>query len=562
MSRHPSPGPSLAHSQNFHQPTPHSSRQKPRPPIGIAAGAEDVKYQAKYKELKRKVKDIEADNDNLHWKVLQAKRNIQRMKLERSILYERLAALPVSPADDRNVPSLHAAHGLSLPPPPRSSHPGRPLRDVREYPHGGDEHPLGDYSRPGAGQRVTSGSDYHLPMIDTSIAPGVAPPSRSISSSHHASRRGSAGSIQPLPPLPPPTHLPPVQHLDVPRAHSHSSHSSHSLSSPHLHHPSGSHERASHPHSSHSRDQLQTLTRSFSQGHSLHHYPEGLPSVQHVLHSPPLPETERVRRHDVHELTGSPRDPHGHTRHQAPLIPASPHHSTDSRSGRPMHAHQRMGPGTYINRSDDYPDRDLDRDRDWERERERGREHHQRANELSSAHMHSPPQQRARHHTDYPDHHPTSRIRDDTGYYQDMSGPGVYPPVSRSGTPVSVGDDRPSRPDSRAGQHYYEQERSRSYKLRPVNPPNANEELDFVHEDGRGQRDRGGISGGGAFAPAPESRKRSRNDADGENDIVEGSAGSGGLQYSGGRLPEDRGSKRYHRDSHLGWASDRQDEES
>jgi hypothetical protein len=34
-------------------------RQK-LPPVGIAAGAEDAKYQAKYKELKRKVKDIEA----------------------------------------------------------------------------------------------------------------------------------------------------------------------------------------------------------------------------------------------------------------------------------------------------------------------------------------------------------------------------------------------------------------------------------------------------------------------------------------------------------------------
>jgi hypothetical protein len=35
---------------------------KPRQkqPVGIAAGAEDAKYQAKYKELKRKVKDIEA----------------------------------------------------------------------------------------------------------------------------------------------------------------------------------------------------------------------------------------------------------------------------------------------------------------------------------------------------------------------------------------------------------------------------------------------------------------------------------------------------------------------
>lgn len=27
--------------------------------VGIAAGAEDVKYHAKYKELKRKVKEIE-----------------------------------------------------------------------------------------------------------------------------------------------------------------------------------------------------------------------------------------------------------------------------------------------------------------------------------------------------------------------------------------------------------------------------------------------------------------------------------------------------------------------
>jgi hypothetical protein len=37
-----------------------SSRHKHKPfAIGIAAGAEDAKYQAKYKELKRKVKDIE-----------------------------------------------------------------------------------------------------------------------------------------------------------------------------------------------------------------------------------------------------------------------------------------------------------------------------------------------------------------------------------------------------------------------------------------------------------------------------------------------------------------------
>jgi len=38
---------------------PRQKHQKSAP-IGIAAGAEDAKYHAKYKELKRKVKDIEA----------------------------------------------------------------------------------------------------------------------------------------------------------------------------------------------------------------------------------------------------------------------------------------------------------------------------------------------------------------------------------------------------------------------------------------------------------------------------------------------------------------------
>jgi hypothetical protein len=58
MSRQPSAGPAESHPQHFSS----TSRQKtkPYPPVGIAAGAEDVKYQAKYKELKRKVKEIEA----------------------------------------------------------------------------------------------------------------------------------------------------------------------------------------------------------------------------------------------------------------------------------------------------------------------------------------------------------------------------------------------------------------------------------------------------------------------------------------------------------------------
>lgn len=55
MSSRPSPGPSTQSLPSA------SSKQKQKPYIvGIAAGAEDAKYQAKYKDLKRKVKEIEA----------------------------------------------------------------------------------------------------------------------------------------------------------------------------------------------------------------------------------------------------------------------------------------------------------------------------------------------------------------------------------------------------------------------------------------------------------------------------------------------------------------------
>ncbi|KAK7470360.1 hypothetical protein VKT23_001787 [Stygiomarasmius scandens] len=130
MSRHPSPAPGPSH------------RVKQKPGLGITAGAEDVKYQQKYKELKRKVKEIEQDNDKLQFKVLQAKRNIQRMKLERAILYERLSGIPPSPepntrplprqqivdpprrssaTDPRHLPPLSHSHIPPQPPSPRSS---------------------------------------------------------------------------------------------------------------------------------------------------------------------------------------------------------------------------------------------------------------------------------------------------------------------------------------------------------------------------------------------------------------------------------------------------------
>ena len=72
---------------------------------GVAAGAEDQKYHSKYRDLKKKVKELETvridgfglrlrsfwliftvlqDNDRLHFKVLEARKNVTRMKLERA----------------------------------------------------------------------------------------------------------------------------------------------------------------------------------------------------------------------------------------------------------------------------------------------------------------------------------------------------------------------------------------------------------------------------------------------------------------------------------------------
>ncbi|KIY69704.1 hypothetical protein CYLTODRAFT_393129 [Cylindrobasidium torrendii FP15055 ss-10] len=108
MSRQPSPGP--LSTQVPYQMAKHTlPKPKGSAGVGLAQTSEDAKYQQKYKELQRKVKDVELDNDTLQYKVMQAKRGIQRMKLERALLYERLARLPTSPQLERQpLPSASA----------------------------------------------------------------------------------------------------------------------------------------------------------------------------------------------------------------------------------------------------------------------------------------------------------------------------------------------------------------------------------------------------------------------------------------------------------------------
>ncbi|KAF8897811.1 hypothetical protein BD779DRAFT_1492572 [Infundibulicybe gibba] len=488
MSRHPSPGPS--HPQNITQNSqaPVLSRQKSKSyAIGIAAGAEDVKYQAKYKDLKKKVKEIEDDNDKLQFKVLQAKRSIQRMKLERAILYERLSAVPPSPdANDRHgLPPMHTAPSISSQVhSSRTLSGGHPHQEHREHSTVESDHNLVDYIRTHGNPRVAPGPDGRpIPVIDTPMGPG----------------------LRQLPPLP---QLPSVQQLEgAARGHGHA-HTTHTSPSMHHSHSSSSHEY-SRSHSS-SRSRVHHPPQPYHAGQP---YSEGLPPVQHVL-SPPLSERERSRRGDIHDYASSHGDPHA-VHHQ---VQYSPHIYSEPRASSRPHNHQRIGPGTYLNR-DEYHDRDRERQRDPEKERdhwERSRDH-ARGRETNSSHMHTPPSV-----------HPF--------------GAGGLPMPSRSDTPGSGsgsggsgigGGDGPSRPDS------------------------PKRDIDFVQEDGRSQsRDQGQHS-----RPSMGSRKRNRNDmdVDSENDVGEGPPG-GGRPYSTGRLPDDRGSKRYHRE-HLHRGVDNQEDD-
>ncbi|KAF7290951.1 hypothetical protein HMN09_01273700 [Mycena chlorophos] len=241
-------------------PTLFSAPSLPRPPTnqppygpGLTAGADDAKYQVKYKELKRKVREIEGDNDKLHYKILQAKRNIQRMKLERAVLYERLQQVPPNPdmfviptPGGRLPPYNEAQHQMQQQFPPSRDpdrRPPQPKQSDRRGSIGGG---------PGAAFMERRPDPY---------------PSTGPSSSSHS-----------LPMYPPPP------------------------------------QPYSEPHGA-------------SSSHSRRHVPAAMPGP------------------DIHELAAR-----------------SQQHSPSARAA--VHNHQRMGPGTYINREDE-------RDRDWERVRSR-----------------------------------------------------------------------------------------------------------------------------------------------------------------------------------------------
>ncbi|CAG8624677.1 2838_t:CDS:2 [Acaulospora morrowiae] len=66
------------------------SRQKQPSFKGVSASDAEVKYKRKYKELKKKIRDMEEENEKLTLKLTKAKKNIQRLRIERSFLFDRL----------------------------------------------------------------------------------------------------------------------------------------------------------------------------------------------------------------------------------------------------------------------------------------------------------------------------------------------------------------------------------------------------------------------------------------------------------------------------------------
>ncbi|POY72680.1 hypothetical protein BMF94_4509 [Rhodotorula taiwanensis] len=74
---------------------------------GVATQADDAKYRQKYGELRKKLTQVEEDNTKLSVKILRSKKAIQRLRIERAILYDRLQST-VAPTNPYALSS--AAH--------------------------------------------------------------------------------------------------------------------------------------------------------------------------------------------------------------------------------------------------------------------------------------------------------------------------------------------------------------------------------------------------------------------------------------------------------------------
>ncbi|KAG0191367.1 non-histone protein [Apophysomyces sp. BC1034] len=73
--------------------------------------ADDIKYRAKYKELKKRIRDIEDENDSLNVRLYKARKSIKHLKLERTFLLDRMEKIqPTVDSDHSDIGSELLSH--------------------------------------------------------------------------------------------------------------------------------------------------------------------------------------------------------------------------------------------------------------------------------------------------------------------------------------------------------------------------------------------------------------------------------------------------------------------
>ncbi|GAA6025985.1 hypothetical protein JCM11491_000589 [Sporobolomyces phaffii] len=102
----------------------------------VSTQADDVKYRTKYRELKTKVAEIEDDNTKLSVKILKSKKAIQRLRIERAILYDRLQKTTAPTNPYALSSAAHLSHLAAASSSTSTSQPNAPpsILDAPSYP--------------------------------------------------------------------------------------------------------------------------------------------------------------------------------------------------------------------------------------------------------------------------------------------------------------------------------------------------------------------------------------------------------------------------------------------
>ncbi|KAI7937868.1 hypothetical protein MJO29_015183 [Puccinia striiformis f. sp. tritici] len=137
--------------------------------------ADENRYATKCHELRARIRDIERENLSTQLKILQSKKNVSRLRIERAVLYEALAAITASAAKaaDLTVPSQAQPSGSNQPPTATSTPNPNPAATVPS-PHNGYHHPQS--IRP-------PNRAYNEPVPTPNNNHGQLPPNRNFSRS-------------------------------------------------------------------------------------------------------------------------------------------------------------------------------------------------------------------------------------------------------------------------------------------------------------------------------------------------------------------------------------------